>query len=1002
MASEAPRVFSIPPGCPFLPTLADALLGGRILSGFPRDATALADATIYLPNRRAARALAALLAERGGAKAQLLPRIVPLGEADDAEFELTGAGAALEAAEVLAPPIPPLERRLILTRLVQRWSTEVDRTLLRLGPGIPFMVPASPADAVSLAGDLEALMDSLTTEDIAWEDLKAAVDADYSKYFEITLRFVQIAAESWPSILAERQASDPSRRQGALIGAEAKRLLRDRPEKPVIAAGSTGSIPATAALLAAIARLPNGAVVLPGLDHHLDDESWATLGGIADDETDPVHGHPQAVLRRLVDHHLQIRRADIALLGAPSAAAVARNRLLSEALRPADSTDRWAAIAPEERVALSTAGCEGLTLVEAADEREEALAAAIALRETLSQPGRTAALVTPDRGLAHRVTAELARWNVAVEDSSGSTLAETETGRLARLVAEAAADDLRPIRVLALLAHRQVRLGWPRATVERAAAVLEIGVLRGPAPGQGLEGLATALEERRTEKTRYTPRPRQRLTEDDWTLAAECIDRLTVAFDGFTPAAHGEDKLDLVALAARHRLVVDALRSTDDEADSRDEDGSAEALAALFDDLTLSQIRDRKGHSIEGRFVDYPAFFATLAKERTLSPSPRFTHRRLKILGLLEARLLSVDRIVLGGLDEGTWPPRTETDAFLNRPMRARVGLAPPERRIGQTAHDFVQALGCADVVMTRAQKRDGSPMVPSRFLQRLKAFVGPEPWKAMVAGGERYRILARTLDTPEPAPPLPRPAPRPDPALFPRSLSVTEIETLVRDPYSIYARHILKLDALEPIAGAPSAATRGTIIHDVLGRFGEAYPKALPAHPLEDLLARGAEAFRPTEKAFPELYAEWWPRFQRLAAAFVVWEKERRSGLAEVFAERSGSLPVTLKDGSVFTLRARADRIEQRSDGTYAIIDFKTGQPPGVREVFAGFSPQLTLEAVMLMQARSRASRRGRGPIFFTCTRRRPQTPRPEGDQTGQGRRKICGRDRRGAPPPL
>jgi ATP-dependent helicase/nuclease subunit B len=306
---------------------------------------------------------------------------------------------------------------------------------------------------------------------------------------------------------------------------------------------------------------------------------------------------------------------------------------------------------------------------------------------------------------------------------------------------------------------------------------------------------------------------------------------------------------------------------------------------------------------------------------------------------------------VLGGLDEGVWPPRTTTDAFLNRPMRARIGLAPPERRIGQTAHDFVQALGTRDVIITRAQKRDGSPMVPSRFLQRLKAFTGHAIWERMVKAGERYRRLARTLDTPRPAPPLPRPAPRPDPALFPRSLSVTEIETLVRDPYAIFARHILKLDALEPIAGAPGAAERGTIIHDVLGGFAQHYPKALPAHALEDLLARGQEAFARIEQAFPELYAEWWPRFTRLATAFVVWEQERRADLAEVYPERSGALPITLPDGSVFTLRARADRIERLRDGRYTIIDFKTGQPPGQREVFAGFSPQLTLEAAMLMK---------------------------------------------------
>jgi ATP-dependent helicase/nuclease subunit B len=977
MVSKRPRVFSISPGCPFLPTLADALIGGRILPGFPKDAAALADATIYLPTRRAARALAALLAERSAAKAQLLPRIVPLGEAEEAEFELTGIGGTGEEAEVLAPPIPALERRLILTRLVQRWSSEVDRDLLRLGPGIPFMVPASPADAVGLAGDLEALMDSLTTEQIAWDDLAAAVDAEYSKYFEITLRFVQIAAAHWPDILSERQASDPSRRQNALIRAEAERLKRDRPERPVIAAGSTGSIPATAELLEAIAGLPNGAVILPGLDTHLDNASWSLIGGITDDETDPVHGHPQAVLRRLVDSHLRVARSEIVCLGDLHAAAESRNRLLSEALRPADTTDQWATLARDERIRLGTEGCEGLTLIEAADEREEALAAAIALREILEQPGATAALVTPDRALAQRVAAELARWSIEVEDSAGQTLAQTGSGRLARLVAEAAADGLRPIRLLALLAHPQVRLGWPRETLERAAAVLEIGVMRGPAPAGGLDGLRKALDDRRAQRTRYTPRPCRRLADADWDLAAECLERLALAFSDFTPEGWSDGSVDLVGLSALHRRVLDALCASEDGTGLPDPDGSAEALAALFDDLALSSVG-----GVGGRFVDYPAFFTALCRERSISLVPRSTHRRIKILGLLEARLLSVDRVVLGGLDEGTWPPRTETDAFLNRPMRAKIGLAPPERRIGQTAHDFVQALGCADVVITRAQKRDGSPMVPSRFLQRLRAFCGPETWAALVKAGERYRSKARMLDTPKPAPPLGRPAPKPDPALFPRSLSVTEIETLVRDPYSIFARHILKLDALDPIAGAPSAAERGTIIHEVLGGFAAAYPTALPDHALEDLLERGENAFRRIELAFPELYAEWWPRFTRLATEFVPWEKTRRDGIAEVLPEVSGSLAIPLKDGSLFTLRARADRIERRRDGSFAIIDFKTGQPPGQREVFAGFSPQLTLEAAILMAGGFRGvpAAQGTPELLYVHTSggRKPIDPRP------------------------
>jgi ATP-dependent helicase/nuclease subunit B len=947
-----PHVFSIPPGCAFLPTLVDALLDGRLVGPLPGDPAALADITIYVPNRRATRALITLLAERGAGKAQLLPRIVPLGETDEAEFELTGLeGTPLQDAASLKPPIPPLERRLILTRLVQRWSAEVDRALLQLGPEVPFMVPASPADAVNLAGDLETLMDAFTTEGIDWHALELAVDSDYSKYFEITRHFVQIASENWPEILAERQASDPAQRRNALLEAEARRLTRERPEHPIIVAGSTGSVPATANLMGVIARLPKGAIVLPGLDMELDEESWSTIGGIGDEETDPVHGHPQASLRRLLDKHLRMPRSDVIALGEVPKAAKARNHLLSEALRPAETTDRWSLIAPEDRAALSRSGCEGLAIIEAMDEREEALAIAISLRETIAHPNKTAALVTPDRALAARVTAELARWGLSVEDSAGIPLSDTPAGRLARLAAEAAADDLRPVRLLALLAHPMVRLGLPRETVEHAASVLEIGVLRGPAPALGIDGMRAALASRRAGNDHRTPRPRKRLTEAEWDLADELLRRLGVAFDTFTPAAHGEGKLDLMSLVEDHRRAVEALWSAADDEEIEDTDSSREALAALFDDLEHSDIRAEEGHPLRGRFVDYPTFFTALARQRSLSPSPRTTHRRLKILGLLEARLLSVDRVVLGGLDEGTWPPRTVTDAFLNRPMRTRVGLMPPERRIGQTAHDFVQALGTHDVVITRAHKRDGSPMVPSRFLQRLKAFTGKDVWERMTKAGDYYRRLARTLDTPEPAPSLPRPRPKPDPALFPRSLSVTEIETLVRDPYSIFARHILKLDALDAIAVTPSAADRGTIIHDVLGQFAERYPKALPAHAQEILLALGTDAFADIAEAYPELYAEWWPRFTRLATEFVVWEQNRRPDLVEVYAERSGRLSIPLPDGKIFNLRARADRIEHRRSGGFAIIDFKTGQPPGVREVYAGFSPQLTLEAMMLMK---------------------------------------------------
>jgi ATP-dependent helicase/nuclease subunit B len=934
MIPARPRAFSIPVGCAFLPTLAEELLAGRIIDGFPQSPADLAEATIFLPTRRAARALTEILARAGGGAARLLPRIVPLGEADDAALEVAAATSPFEGAELLAPPIPALARRLILARLVRQWSATVDSELLRFDEGVPFMVPSSPADAVSLAGDLEALMDAFATEEVDWSRIGDAVDSEFSRYFEITLAFVRIAHDAWPAFLAERKASDPTIRRNTLISAEARRLLRDRPTAPIIAAGSTGSVPATAALLAAIARLPNGAVVLPGLDLDLDPDSWELIAGA--DGREPAHSHPQAMMRRLLAEYLRVGRDGIDVLGRPSARAIARGKVLSEALRPAETTELWAEFNPRLRIELAFEGTGKIGIVEAADEREEALAAAIALREAVLTPGRRAALITPDRSLAMRTAAELQRWGIVAEDSAGTPLSETPAGRLARLAAEAAALDFHPVRLLALLAHPLVRLGWPRDVLDRAAAALELGVLRGPAPGRGLSGLREAVAGRRAETGRV-PRPQGRLSEEDWDLAAELIERLGAAFAPLDVTG----EVDLIALAAEHQSVVEKLC----EGLESQEDESLEALMTLFDDLA-----DGGSHGFSGQVADYKDFFATLAAERVV-PSATNGQQQVQILGPLEARLLSFDRIVLGGLDEGVWPPRTQTDAFLNRPMRAQIGLSPPERRIGQSAHDFVQAIGGNDVVVTRAKKRNGSPMVPSRFLQRVRAFTGDEAWTRMTDAGDRWLGYARWLERPSPAPPCPRPAPKPPPALIPRSLSVTEIETLVRDPYAIFARHVLKLDPLDRVAAPPGTAQRGFVMRELLARFVQTFPEGLSPRDAAQafLIEAGEAAFTPIRLRSPRLHAEWWPRFCRTVAAFLDFEAERRPGLAAIAVETPGALRLNLKDGSTFTLRARADRIETSRTGEITILNFKTGQPPSDKVVFAGFSPQLTLQAAML-----------------------------------------------------
>ncbi|MDQ0449745.1 double-strand break repair protein AddB [Methylobacterium aerolatum] len=942
-------VFTVTRGAPFLPTLAEALLAGDLVGPVARDPLALASVSIYLPTRRAARALSAILAERLG-EAALLPRTVPLGEADEAELDL--AAESLAGAAPTRPPIPPLERRLILARLVRAWAETVDRSLLPLQEEVPFLVPSSPADAVGLAGDLEGLMDALTVEGLPWSEIAGAVEAEYSRYFGLTLDFMKIAAENWPKLLAERGLADPVARARALVLAEGERLAKGAGD-PVIVAGSLGSVPATAKLIAAVARLPRGAVVLPGLDLDLDAAGWDGIETGVGVHRAIAHGHPQAILHRLLGPDgLAMERAAIVPLGTADAAQAARARLLSQALRPADTTDAWSALDPHERGATARLGLDGLALVEAADEREEALIAAIALRETLETPGATAFLVTPDRGLAGRVAVELLRWGIVAEDSAGLALAAAPAGRLARLAAEFAADlaraqaDAIPARLVALLSHPMVRLGMSRGDLVRGAAALEIGLLRGPAPAPGLAGLRRALTARRSKEDpdRRIPRAEKRLKDIDWDLAALILDRLDDAFAAF-PGPACEARCDLVATAAGHRQACDALLAGPEEAPEPEAEGSLACLDTLFDDLAMAE-----PGGMTGLFNEYPSFFTALARERKVACSGPSPHPRLRILGLIEARLLRADRIVVGGLDEGVWPVRTVTDAFLNRPMRERVGLDPPERRIGQMAHDFVEALGCKDAVITRALKRDGAPTVPSRLIQRMRAFAGEAAWDGALTAGRRLAALAAALDTAPPQPRLKRPAPRPDPALFPRALSVTEIETLVRDPYAIFARHVLGLDPLEPLAALPGAGERGSLVHRVFSEFTVAHPQALPAQADQRLFQIAQNIFAPINDTYPSLYAEWWPRYDRMARAYLPWEAARRTGLTRIHAEVSGRWVIPMGRDS-FTLRARADRIELRPDGTACIVDFKTGTVPTAKTIYAGFSPQLTLEAAMLMQ---------------------------------------------------
>jgi ATP-dependent helicase/nuclease subunit B len=927
--AESPRVFTIPPSAPFLPTLVTALAAGEIVPGFPpsADPLALTRATIYLPTRRACRLARDAFLHTLGRSAALLPRIVALGDIDEDEFAFAESSGPAAAALDLPKALDPLERRLLLARLISTWAASPE---VRGEAGAP-LVAANPAAALVLADDLARLIDDMVTRQVDWKRLDDLVPVQFDEYWQLTLRFLKIARDRWPEILKDRGAMEPAERRDRLIAAEAARLAAN-PDAPVIAAGSTGSMPATAAFLTRIARLPHGAVVLPGLDRELADSAWNLIVGKRDGKRDiaPAQTHPQFAMQALLGR-MGIDRRDVPSLGIP--AAHGREKLVSEALCPAAASECWLTRLPDATIATALAD---VAVIEAASSEEEALAIAVVLREALAD-NKSAALVTPDRALARRVAAALARWNVAVEDSAGTPLTESPAGVFARLAARAALAALEPVTLLALLKHPCTRLDADTPMHLRAVNGLERAVLRGARPRAGAAGLRDALVSFRANRSSlHKSDPRRYIGDRELDAAERLVAQLTAALAPLHEL--GNHPCALADLARRHRAVIGALAGGETFLAGQE----GEALLRALDDFA------EFGEDFLVAPADYPDLFALLAADRVIRRHAA-AHARLHIFGLLEARLASVDRVVLGGLSEGVWPPDARNDAWLSRPMRQDIGLDLPERRIGLTAHDFAQSLGAREVVLARAAKVGGTPTLWSRFVQRLAAVAGEPQWKAAVARGEQYLAWARALDAPDEVKPIARPAPRPPREVRPTRLSVTEIEHWLRDPYTIYAKHILRLSPLDAVDEPPAYRDRGSVIHEAIGEFTETFADQLPADPAAELIAIGRRHFARLAEV-PEARAFWWPRFERIARWFADWEKERRGSVATLLAEISGEIDFPLGD-RVFRLRARADRIEQLSDGRYAVLDYKTGQTPTAPQVHSGLAPQLTLEAAILRQ---------------------------------------------------
>ena len=876
------NLFTIPAGAPFSATLARGLAAR--LSGGP---FALADVTIYLPTRRAVRSMTEIFA-REARGATLLPDFRPLGDVDEDELLLDPLADPLESK----PAIAPLRRRLLLAALIRRWSEARDYG--RIGFG----------QAAGLAKSLAAVMDEAETQGADLVKLGELAPLSLAEHWAEVKEFLSLIHSEWPNILNAEDRVNPAAHRNDALRALAKRLAGHPPDRLIIAAGSTGSIPATAELLGVIARLPKGFVVLPGLDRDLDGDSWSRLD----------RGHPQFALKQLLER-IGVRREDVSdWVG--SAGTPQRERILREVLRPAPTTDAWRALAVGNVDELA-AGLDGLSLIAAADPAEESSVIALLLREALETPSRTAALVTRDRALARRVTAELGRWDIAIDDSAGRPLAQTEVGAFLCLIAEAADSGFAPVPLLALLKHPLAAMGEDAAVFRGRARELDLA-LRGPRPDSGLVGIAAAI-------AGADDGLKQWFAQVAGALApfAEILARPEVAL-GPALAAH---------IAATERLAPE-------KSLWRDPAGS---IAHQF----VRELSEAAAGlpPIEAR--SYAATFRTLIEEPSVRP-PFGRHPRLAILGPLEARLQHFDLVVLGGLNEGSWPPSAADDPWFSRPMRRTHGLEQPERAIGLSAHDFATLAAAPRVVLTRARKAEGAPTVASRWLQRLDQLTQGLKLDHMLAPRTDYPRIVAALADPGAPERIKPPSPRPPVAARPRKLSFTEIETWVRDPYAIYAKRILKLRPLDPLDAEIGPMERGTALHKMLEKFVALYPHELPADAAMRLVEICDDVFR--ELAMPKSkLAIWRPRFLRAALWFVELERERRPAIAESFVEIKGERPFPGPAGD-FILHGRADRIDRLRAGGGVILDYKTGAPPSNPQVLAHLAPQLPLEGAVLM----------------------------------------------------
>ena len=919
------KVFTIDSNFSFLDVLATGFLN-KIK--FNRDV--LAQSIFFLPTQRSAANFARCITNLFDNKTVILPTIRPLGDIMDEElfFENYDDHPNMEAINQ-KKVISRLRRRLLLTQLVERFINPNGR-----GSSDKENLGNNYAGSVRLANSLAAILDRMQIEQVSLDKLENFVPEEHAMHWQTTLKFLKLLIEYWPKILEEENLVDPATYTNIQLQYLAEKWKSSKSEQYITIAGSTGSMPATAELIKVVASLKNGAVVLPGLDQR-EDVIFKNL--VVEDPT-----HPQHMMYSLLDK-LKVSPTDVKKWVPVTSSAVkqkspdGRVKLISDSLLPPALSDRWRLLTKK---GVHKRDLENIVIIETEDQRAEAETIALIMRETLEQKGRSVALLTSDRNLARQVKSAASRWKLNIYDSAGYPFINNTYINFWCLVGEMVINQMAPISLLSTLKHPLANGGLPKAEFQKKVGQLELGFLRGERPEPGIDGLLDAVNRRR--------RPDKNQKNKKGVLDTDCIENLYAWLSELAPEIRNFE----VALASRSKTLQEMLSlhlalveklSGPIEFNGETRETNNQILEILNDFYRNS----RDFQKIDG--TSYISLFENALSDFVIREKYQ-EKPKLAILGPLEGRLSEFDRIIIGGLNEGSWPPDIKPDPWLGRSMQEELGLMDSSRRIGQSAHDFLQAFCAPEIFLTRPRYQANSPTTPSRWLLRLSAIFRAIDQDAIIKDrGQRWQDWQKLLDEPKPADYVNIVAPKPKPSREkrPRSFSVTEVGIWLRNPYAIYAKKILELEPLDPIDQMPSPADRGDFIHQTLETFVSAGIPENHEDAVALLIEKGREIFdRALEK--PIVWAFWWPRFKRIAEWFVRHEAEGRENLLASYTEKRGVWEFVLNERPM-QLRATADRIDRMKNDKWSIIDYKTGAIPSKREVEGGLAPQLPLEALIL-----------------------------------------------------